>query len=103
MQNLFKFVIQSLDDQKSFITTCQAMYDWIHNRNKVDVLEQENNIILTFYENLNSISYKVIGKKKISKVHGGSPEYTKDFVKLTNVTIGLVVEIVLSDEEEFNE
>jgi len=100
MPKLLEYIVDDLHDQNAFVTTSFAMAQWMEKRNKVEVLEDENNmIVLHFLENIDTISYEVIGAKKVVEVYGGLATIKGNIIQFSNVTKGLRAEIKLVDAE----
>jgi len=100
MPKLLEYIVDDLHDQNAFVTTGSALVQWMVKRSKVEVLEDENNlIVLHFLEDIDDICYEILGAKKPVEVYGGFVNIRGNIIHFSNVTKGLRVEIKLVDAE----
>jgi hypothetical protein len=97
MPRLLEYIVDDLKNQKAYVASCAEMVQWMEKRIKYTVTEEEDKIILKFSENIEQITFEVIGSKMISNVFGGNCSCKKNVVQFVNVVKGLDVEIHLID------
>jgi len=100
MPRLLEYIVDDLKNQNAYVATATDMVDWIEKRNKVEILEDENNrIVLHFFDNIDQITFEILGLKRVIEVSGGITSFKGNIIFLEGVTKGLKVEIKMIDEE----
>lgn len=99
MHKLFEYTLDQLKHQGAYVTTCSNVYDWLNKREAINITEKDDSIIIKFNEDIEQISFEVVGKKIISRVDGGNCNYKKNAVQFINVKKDLEVEIHIIDNQ----
>jgi len=100
MPRLLEYIVDDLKASNAYVATAFDMVAWMEKRHKVEVLEDESNtIVLHFLDNIDSISYEVMGAKKVVEVFGCLGTFKGNIIHFENVTKGLHAEIKLVDAD----
>ena len=95
MPSLLGYIVDNLKEQNAFVTSCSEMVEWLDKKKQVIITEGEDKVSIKFLDNINQITFEIVGKKIISTVLGGNHNFNEKIVHIYGATKDLIVEINL--------
>jgi len=86
MPRLHQYLVEYFHEQNAYITSCSRLVQWLHKRKNIKIIEEENRVIIKFYENIEQVTFEILGKRCISKVVGVNCNVQQNFLYCEDVT-----------------